>query len=75
VRTSIASSTRRCCPGWLTYEQARDVGVYVTGEVIRVLDDLVAKECEGCADPATKAVAAPLMQEQTDLVKAQGTCW
>jgi hypothetical protein len=49
--------------------------VYVTGEVIRVLDDLVAKECEGCADPATKAVAAPLMQEQTDLVKAQGTCW
>jgi hypothetical protein len=30
--------------------------VYVSGEA-RVLDDLGAKECEGCADFATEAVA------------------
>jgi len=55
-----------------TYGAAKDVGVYVTGEAIRGLADLEAKERERCANFATKAVAAGLMQKQADLAKAQG---
>jgi hypothetical protein len=41
-----------------TYGAAKDVGVYVTGEAIRGLADLEAKERERCASFASKAVAA-----------------
>jgi hypothetical protein len=43
-----------------TYGAAKDVGVYVTGEAIRGLADLEAKERERCANFAGKAVAAGL---------------
>jgi hypothetical protein len=42
-----------------TYEAAKDVGIYVTGEAIRGLADLEAKERERCANFASKAVAGP----------------
>jgi hypothetical protein len=38
-----------------TYGAAKDVGVYVTGEAIRGLADLEAKERERCANFASKA--------------------
>jgi hypothetical protein len=41
-----------------TYGAAKDVGVYVSGEAIRGLADLEAKDRERCANFATKAVAA-----------------
>jgi hypothetical protein len=41
-----------------TYGAAKDVGIYVTGEAIRGLADLEAKERERCANFAAKAVAA-----------------
>jgi hypothetical protein len=41
-----------------TYGAAKDVGVYVTGEAIRGLADLEAKERERCANFATRAIAA-----------------
>ena len=37
-----------------TYGAAKDVGVYVTGEAIRGLADLEAKERERCANFAGK---------------------
>ena len=45
-----------------TYGAAKDVGVYVTGEAIRGLADLEAKERERSANFATKAVAAGLVE-------------
>jgi hypothetical protein len=55
-----------------TYGAAKDVGVYVTGEAIRGLADLEAKERERCANFASKAVAAGLMKRQVELAEAQG---
>jgi hypothetical protein len=55
----IASSTPvGWRPRWQHVRSAKDVGVYVTGEAIRGLADLEAKERERCADFASKAVAA-----------------
>jgi hypothetical protein len=45
-----------------TYGAAKDVGVYVTGEAIRGLADLEAKEPERCANFAAKAVAASMSE-------------
>jgi hypothetical protein len=55
-----------------TYGAAKDVGVYVTGEAIRGLADLEAKERERCANFATKAVAAGLAERQVRLAERQG---
>jgi len=41
-----------------TYGAAKDIGVYVTGEAIRELADLEAKEHERFANLASKAVTA-----------------
>jgi hypothetical protein len=46
--------------------------VYVTGEAIRGLADLEAKERDRCANFAAKAVAAGLMKRQVELAEAQG---
>jgi hypothetical protein len=54
-----------------TYGAAKDVGVYVTGEAIRGLADLEAKERERCANFATKAVAAGLAERQVRLAERQ----
>ena len=45
-----------------TYGAAKDVGVYVTGEAIRGLADLEAKERDRCASFATNAIAAGLAE-------------
>jgi hypothetical protein len=45
-----------------TYGAAKDVGLYVTGEVIRGLADLEARERERCANFASKAVATGLVE-------------
>jgi len=45
-----------------TYGAAKDVDVYVTGEAIKGLADLEAKERERCANFATKAIAAGLAE-------------
>src|SRR5215211_6321731 len=51
----IASSTRGVAAlVGNTYGAAKDVGVYVTGEAIRRLADLEAKERERCANFASK---------------------
>jgi len=55
-----------------TYGAAKDVGVYVTGEAIRGLADLEAKERNRCANFAAKAVAAGLMKRQVELAELQG---
>jgi hypothetical protein len=55
-----------------TYGAAKDVGVYVTGEAIRGLADLEAKERERCANFASKAIAAGLAERQVRLAERQG---
>jgi len=57
-----------------TYGAAKDVGVYVTGEAIRGLADLEAKERERCANFATKAVAAGLAERQVRLAERKANC-
>jgi hypothetical protein len=55
-----------------TYGAAKDVGVYVTGEAIRGLADLEAKERERCANFASKAVAAGLAERTVRIAERQG---
>jgi hypothetical protein len=55
-----------------TYGAAKDVGVYVTGEAIRGLADLEAKERERCANFATKAIAAGLAERTVRVAERQG---
>jgi len=55
-----------------TYGAAKDVGVHVTGEAIRGLADLEAKERERCANFATKAVAAGLAERTVRVAERQG---
>jgi hypothetical protein len=55
-----------------TYGAAKDVGVYVNGEVIRGLADLEAKERERCANFATKAIAAGLAERTVRVAERQG---
>ena len=55
-----------------TYGAAKDVGVYVTGEAIRGLADLEAKERERCANFASKAVAAGLAERTVRITERQG---
>jgi hypothetical protein len=54
-----------------TYGAAKDVGVYVTGEAIRGLADLEAKERERCANFASKAVAAGLAERTVLIAERQ----
>jgi hypothetical protein len=54
-----------------TYGAAKAVGVYVTGEAIRGLADLEAKERERCANCAAKAVAANLAARTVRVAKRQ----
>jgi hypothetical protein len=56
-----------------TYGAAKDVGVYVTGEAIRGLADLEAKERERCANFATKAIAAGLAERTVRVAERQRT--
>jgi len=55
-----------------TYSDAHDGSIYVTGEQIRGLADLEAKERDRCANFATKAVAAGLAERQVRLAERQG---
>jgi hypothetical protein len=55
-----------------TYGAAKDVGVYVTGEAIRGLADLEARERERCANFATKAIAAGLAERTVRIAERQG---
>jgi hypothetical protein len=55
-----------------TYGAAKDVGIYVTGEAIRGLADLEAKERERCANFAAKAVAAGLAERTVRVAERQG---
>jgi hypothetical protein len=55
-----------------TYGGAKDVGVYVTGEAIRGLADLEAKERERCANFGSKAVAAGLAERTVRVAERQG---
>jgi hypothetical protein len=55
-----------------TYGAAKDAGVYVTGEAIRGLADLEAKERERCANFATKAIAAGLAERTVRVAERQG---
>jgi hypothetical protein len=55
-----------------TYGAAKDVGVYVTGEAIRGLADLEAKERERCGNFASKAVAAGLAERTVRIAERQG---
>jgi hypothetical protein len=55
-----------------TYGAAKDVGVYVTGEAIRGLADLEAKERERCANFASKPVAAGLAERTERVAERQG---
>jgi hypothetical protein len=55
-----------------TYGAAKDVGVYVTGEAIRGLADLEAKERERCANFASKAVTAGLAERTVWVAEHQG---
>jgi hypothetical protein len=55
-----------------TYGAAKDVGVYVTGEAIRGLADLEARERERCANFASKAVAAGLAERTVRIAERQG---
>jgi hypothetical protein len=55
-----------------TYGAAKDVGVYVTGEAIRGLADLEAKERERCANFASKAEAAGLAERTVWVAEHQG---
>jgi hypothetical protein len=58
-----------------TYGATKDVGVYVTGEAIRGLADLEAKERERCANFAAKAIAAGLNERMVRLAERQVRCW
>jgi hypothetical protein len=55
-----------------THGAAKDVGVYVTGEAIRGLADLEAKERERCANFASKPVAAGLAERTVRVAERQG---
>jgi hypothetical protein len=55
-----------------TYGAAKDVGIYVTGEAIRGLADLEAKERERCAHVASKSVGAGLDERMVRLAERQG---
>lgn len=55
-----------------TYDSSKDGGVYATGEQIRGLADLEAKERDRCANFAAKAVAAGLATRQVELAERQG---
>lgn len=55
-----------------TYADAKDGGIYATGEQIRGLAQLEAAERERCANFAAKAVAAGLAQRQVELAERQG---
>jgi hypothetical protein len=46
--------------------------VYITGEAIRGLADLEAKERERCANFATKAIAAGLAERTVRVAERQG---
>jgi hypothetical protein len=56
----------------LVTQSAARGDLYKTGEYIRGLARIEADERDRCATFCTKAVAAGLMQKQTDLAKAQG---
>lgn len=55
-----------------TYDSSKDGGIYATGEQIRGLADLEAKERDRCADFAAKAVKAGLATRQVELAERQG---
>lgn len=55
-----------------TYDSSKDGGIYATGEQIRGLADLEAKERDRCASMAAKAVAAGLAKRQVELAERQG---
>lgn len=54
-----------------TYSDAKDGGIYATGEAIRGLAKLEAEERDRCADFARKAVAAGLAERQVRLAEQQ----
>lgn len=54
-----------------TYGDARDGGIYATGEAIRGLAKLEAEERARCADMAAKAVKAGLAERQVRLAEQQ----
>jgi hypothetical protein len=54
-----------------TYGDARDGGIYATGEMIRGLAKLEADERDRCAAMAAKAVAAGLAERQVKLAEQQ----
>jgi hypothetical protein len=55
-----------------TYGDSKTGGIYATGEAIRGLADLEAKERDRCAGMAAKAVAAGLAKRQVELAERQG---
>jgi hypothetical protein len=55
-----------------TYSDNRDGSIYATGEQIRGLAELEARERDRCANFATKAVAAGLAERQVRLAERQG---
>jgi len=55
-----------------TYGDSKTGGIYATGEQIRGLADLEAKERDRCASMAAKAVAAGLAKRQVELAERQG---
>lgn len=55
-----------------TYGDSKGGGIYATGEQIRGLADLEAKERDRCANFAAKAVAAGLAKRQVELAERQG---
>ena len=56
-----------------SYGAAKDVGLYVTGEAIRGLADLEAKERERCANFATKAVVAGAAERMSPVDGEEGS--
>ena len=54
-----------------TYSDAKDGGIYATGEAIRGLAKLEAEERARCADMAAKAVKAGLAERQVRLAEQQ----
>lgn len=55
-----------------TYASSERGGLYATGEQIRGLAELEAKERDRCANFAAKAVAAGLAKRQVELAERQG---
>lgn len=55
-----------------TYSDNRDGSIYATGEQIRGLAELEARERDRCANFAAKAVAAGLAERQVKLAERQG---